>query len=302
MPHQSLRQEILPAPLFDDKPFALSIGPQRTGTSWLDRYLRARGDVCLPTDVKETFFFDQRYKRGRDFYKDRFKPAPDHQLVMEISTTAFDHPEAPSRVYNICGPVLTLICPLRHPVMRSYSLYRHLRRYGLVNGNLRSAVSAFPQILETSRYAAHLARWGDRFGLESISLVFHEDLENNHEAFLRRICRILNLDYLAPDEHTAPPLNVSTRPRPPFVAAAAQNAAQWARDRELYGLINLGKQLGLKRLLLGRDGPENLKESIPAADLEWLSSHLHPEIQNLETLLGHPLPQWRTRTGTDEAM
>ena len=39
-------------------PFCLFMGPQRSGTSWLYRYLMDRGDVCLPSGVKEVFFFD----------------------------------------------------------------------------------------------------------------------------------------------------------------------------------------------------------------------------------------------------
>lgn len=102
-----------------DRPFALSMGPQRSATSWLDRYLRMRGDVCLPRGVKEVFFFDRYFHRGFGFYKRHYTPNSKHSLIMEISTTSFDHPEAPSRVYKIFGDQITLICPLRHPVERS---------------------------------------------------------------------------------------------------------------------------------------------------------------------------------------
>lgn len=290
---QSNLQGVLTAPLFDDKPFTLCIGPQRTGTSWLDRYMRFRGDVCLPTGVKEVFFFDRHYAKGADFYTAKFRPKPNHKIVMEAATTAFDHAHAPSRVFELCGPAVTLLCPLRHPVTRSYSLYRHFRRYGLVSGSLRQAVASIPQILTTSHYAEHLTRWGDHFGLENINFVFQEDLEADPDAFLRRLCRILHLDYIAPCRDTARPVNVSTHPRPPFIAGPAQSAAEWARDRELHSVINIAKQLGLKHLLFGREDLPGLNIPIPADDLEWLSERLLPEIEKLETLLNAPIPQWR---------
>ena len=105
-------------PLFP-VPFALLIGPQRAGTTWVDRYLRSREDICLPDQVKEIFFFDRNYDRGLDFYKSHFKPDKNHRLIMEITATAFDHPQAPQRIYDTFGKNIRLICPLRHPVIRS---------------------------------------------------------------------------------------------------------------------------------------------------------------------------------------
>jgi len=43
-------------------------GPQRTGSTWLDRVLRAHPALCLPENVKETKFFDQHFNKGLDWY------------------------------------------------------------------------------------------------------------------------------------------------------------------------------------------------------------------------------------------
>ncbi len=276
-----------------EKPFALSIGPQRAGTSWLDRYLRTRGDVCLPSHVKEVFFFDRHYSRGSDFYTSHFKPQPAHRLVMEISTTAFDHPEAPRQVYNLLGPGITMLCPLRHPVIRSYSLYQHFRRYGIFTGSLREAAAEIPQILLSSHYAAHLRRWMEYFEPSKIHVVFQEDLETNQESFVRHICTVLGLDYRPPAPDIARRYNVTTASSNPFIAGTAQGAAQWLRHRKLYGVINLAKAMKLKPLIFGRECPEAGKNDIPPQDYAFLQERLHPEIERLEKLLGRSLPLWQ---------
>ncbi len=92
--------------LFFDKNFALSIGPQRAGARWIDRYLRGRGDVCLPTHVKEIFYFDRHFERGPEFYFGHFRYLPQHKIGVEVTTTAFDHPEAPARVHQMFRDIL----------------------------------------------------------------------------------------------------------------------------------------------------------------------------------------------------
>src|SRR5262245_58826198 len=112
------------------KPAALSIGPQRCGTSRIHDYFKARGDVCLP-DVKEIFYFDRHFQRGPEFYAEHFKIEPQHRLVMELTTTAFDNPDAPDHVHTLFGTDVKLICPLRNPVERSKAIYADYIKYGL---------------------------------------------------------------------------------------------------------------------------------------------------------------------------
>jgi hypothetical protein len=50
------------------KPEFIFVGPHKSGTTWIDNYLRSRGDVQLPIAMKETFFFDKLYDNGWDWY------------------------------------------------------------------------------------------------------------------------------------------------------------------------------------------------------------------------------------------
>lgn len=276
-----------------DRPFVLSIGPQRAGTSWVDRYLRFRGDVCMPSGVKEVFFFDRHFERGAQFYKDHFEPEDTHKFIMEISTTSFDHPDAPRRVRDLLGPDIKMICPLRHPVTRSYSLYQHFMRYGIVHGSLEQAASEIPQIVSSSRYAEHLERWFDVFGRDNITIVYQEDLEADQDQFVRDICTALGLEYLEPADDVARRLNVATPSRYPRIAKFFQDLADWFRSNGLYIVVNIGKAIGLKRLIFGKERPEAARAGIPDSDLAFLQKRLMPEIEKLETLLGQDISQWK---------
>lgn len=274
-----------------DKPFVLSMGPQRTGSSWIDRYLRWRGDVCLPDDVKEIFFFDRHYQRGADFYKSHFNPQDNHKIVMEVSTTAFDHIDAPMRVENLCGKDLKMICPLRHPVARSYSLYKHYKRYGIVGGSLKEAVDQAPQILFSSRYADHLERWFETFDPAQITVLFNEDLEENTTNFIESLCSALGLDMMMPGNELLGPYNVSAEAPHDGVAKIANNVCHFLRDHKMHGVINTARKIGFKDFCFGSEDADN-KQQITDEDQKWLEDRLLGEVDKLEKLLGYQIASW----------
>lgn len=274
-----------------DKPFALSIGPQRSGTSWLDRYLRARGDICMPTEVKEVFFFDKNYDRGPEFYRKHFRPGAQHRLVMEMSATSFDTREAPQRVYETFGRNVRLLCPLRNPVNRSYSLYQHYKRFGLVRGSLKEACLQNPHILTSSHYAHHLGRWLDYFGPHGIHFVFQEDMETQQAWFVTQICNALQIPLILPTGKNAQRFNTWTNAPFPKLAKAAYDTAAWLRKYQMYPVINTAKKMGLKQLLLGIEKNAAPVRDIPERDRQWLEDKLSPHVDALEKMIG-PVPQW----------
>lgn len=283
-----------------EKPFALFMGPQRAGTSWLDAYFRYRGDVCLPSEVKEIFFFDRHHSRGLDFYTSHFDIKPGHALIAEVSTTAFDHSDAPRRVKEIFGDDLTLICPLRMPVPRSYSLYTHYRRYGLVSGSLMEACEQEPQILNSSRYVRHLERWFEFFAPGQIHFIFQEDLEQDQERFVHNLCDLLDLTYQEVPRELTSRINVSTESQNGMLASLAQKSGDFLRERRLYWLVNAAKGLGLKDMIFGREKPENGAGGMSMLEKQWLDERLGSEVERLEALIG-PIPQWHESQDKENA-
>ena len=267
---------MLPNSMFDQS-FALSIGPQRAGVSWIEVYLRDRGDVCMPEQVKEIFFFDRHYERGAEFYFKHFNVQPQHKICMELTTTAFDHGESPKRVFSMFGDRVKLFCPLRHPVERSYSLYLHLLRYGIVSGSLQDAVEHAPQILNSSRYAHHLEKWFEFFPPQQIHLLFQEELEANAEGFVRELCSVLDLDYIAARVDIDDRYNITDLPRYP----------------NMKSLSHFVSKMGLGKMMSGRKIFDVKRQQISRHDHEWLSDRLVREIEALETLTGKQIDCWR---------
>ncbi len=280
------------SPVFD-RPFIFFMGPQRAGTSWIDRYLRERGDVCLPTDVKEVFFFDRDFEKGVKRYVSHFHPLSHHKIISEISTTSFDHVDAPQRVYEVFGENVQLICPLRHPVERSYSLYLHYLRYGIVSGSLQEACAQHPQIIESSYYTNNLQRWLKYYELNKIKIVYQEMLADDQDQFIHEICQSMGLPYMEPPEKIRERYNVTTYSKSGYLAGTAQKIADKLRQKQLYFIINFVKALGVKRVIFGKEKPDDFKQDISSEDLKFLNEKLKPEIEKLEHLLGSSINFWK---------
>ena len=174
------------------KPTALSIGPQGCGTDMLYAYFKKRKDIALP-NVHEIFYFDRHIQRGPDFYKSHFDDYKSADMVMELTTTAFDHPQAPLRVKNLLGADVKLFCPLRDPVERALAVYKRYVRYGIVTGSIEEACEQAPQILFASRYTDHLESWLEHF--EDIHFISYNALMQNREEVLEQLCDYLGITY-----------------------------------------------------------------------------------------------------------
>ena len=279
-------------------PFALSIGPRRCATSWIYRYLKARGDVCLPSGVKETRYFDRNYRQGSGFYHSHFKPRKRHIIAAEIGTTFFHHDDAPQRVAQHFGDhPLRLLCPLRHPIVRAYSEYHHMVRYGQIMPGLAAAIQDTPAIIQSSKYAQHIERWADTFGLDSLHFLFKETLDDDAETFTRDLCTLLDLPFMDITPATAPRYNATTRSKYPHLARGFQKYGDILRQYRLYAPINAAKKLGFKDMIFGRETAAPAPLHIPADDQRLLEDLLLPEVEKLEALLA-PLPHWHLKTFT----
>jgi hypothetical protein len=273
-------------------PVSLFIGPQRSGTSWLYRYLSNRGDISLPHDVKEIFFFDDHFERGPNYYRSHFKIDPQHKLATEITTTAFAHPQAPERIFNYFGKDIRLICPLREPVIRSYSLYRHFKRYGMVKGTIEEAVKEKPEIIETSRYANYLKNWFDIFGRKNIHFTFQEHLALDQEGYVKKISEFLEIPHMPVPPELSGGYNNTATPPCYLIAKTAQKTANLLRKLKLYGIINAAKSLGAKKYVFGDANPDTDPITIPESDRKFLEHHLKNEVQKLEELLQYKIKCW----------
>jgi hypothetical protein len=266
------------------------VGPQRTGSTWLYQCLLRHPELCFPRGVKETHFLDERYDEGWAWYRAHFAHRRRGQRCMEISATYFDVPEAARRL-SAHAPDCRVVVTLRDPAERAFSLWLHERKKGRLRSDFPTALREHPRLLGASRYRAHLERWHGLFGPARVLVLLLDDIARAPAAALGRVHEFLGVSAMPAPAVAYERVNPASLPALPALARVATVGADHLRASGLYGPIELAKRLGLKRLYAGaRDG-------VPALDAPTrarLVAELEPDIAYVETLLGRPLPGWRT--------
>lgn len=247
------------------------IGPMKAGTTWVDRYLRARGDVRLPYQVKETFFFDRYYDRGQSWYFNHFArwKGEDAKQTVEVAPSLFHNAEAPNRVRDVLGQV-PLVVTIRDPVLRSWSHYLHMCRRGYTDKPLRDAVGEFPEILEASLYDEMLARWRSALPASPVAVLQLEELIDDPDAYVRKLCDALGLPFIPVQEELRGREYSAAQPTSFWLARFGRTISRSLQSAELYSVLNLVKAMGLRRLFYG-DGNNGRTAPAPTqSELEWL--------------------------------
>lgn len=268
-------------------PRVIFVGPMRAGTTWVHEYLNARGDVCLPEGVKETFFFDRNWSKGQEWYDWHFRhfdPAV-HQLIVEVAPSYFHQPLVARRLLGSIGRVRVVIM-FRDPIARSWSHFLHLRRYGLVRDDIQEAVRLYPEILDASRYAHYKGIWADTMGAENISVLRFIDIASSPVKAAAEIDRCLDLPVMSVTRRLPKQVNAAVMaPRSRYLALFGRTLAGTMRSHRMYSLVNAAKRIGLKRVFYG--GGETALPPLSDEDHAWLKGRLGDDaLANSEDLGG----------------
>ena len=273
-------------------PNCVVIGPQKAGNSWIDEYLRTRDDVGVSEGVTELYFFDSQYERGLDWYAKHFKKTTCDRIV-EVAPTYFDDENAPRRIHQDLGDV-PIVCTVRHPAKRAFSLYLHLRRYGLTNAQtFREAVEQESCIDASSQYATQLKRWIDVFGKDRVCVLFMETLVADCDAYVRQLCEHIDIPFYGVAPELNRPVNEAALPIDGRIARAALRVTSTMRYFGLYRLIALLRPLGLKELFFGNPKTAKLPK-ISDDEMAWYSLRMESEIAELESMLQVDLSHWKS--------
>lgn len=231
-------------------PNILFVGPQRSGTTWIWEYLRARGDIVLPEGVKETWFFSSMFHKGVGWYASHFKPMKDYSAIIEVDPTLFSHPEAPRRVREILGSDVLIVITVRNPVERSWSHYLHARRYGWTEKPLEQAVQEIPDIIEASRYSKHIPRWKSVVGEKCVIILHHEALDQDPHSFVSDMCSAIGLPLVnIPERLLKTRVNIGRDVRSQILIRIATRLSNWLRSYQMYSVIDFVKRMGIRRML-----------------------------------------------------
>ena len=271
-------------------PDFIAVGPARTGTTWLHGVLYHR--VSLPSGTKETHYFDWFYDKGIDWYKAYFVDCPGDRPVGEIAPTYFPYPEVRDRIARVL-PNCRIICTLRDPVERAYSVYRVLLREGQTRLGCEAEIMRpdLP-ILESSRYAFHLRAWREMFGAANVGTFFYDDLETDEQAYVDSICDFLAVPRVDLSEVRRFLVRNSVRhlPRSARVAAWTHRLRIWLWSKRADSVVHALGRWGVWRLL--HEGRKELPPLSPELEAR-LRRLFQPQIEELEHLVGRDLSAWK---------
>jgi len=275
-------------------PSFLVVGPPRTGTTWLHELLTPYAN--LPGPTKETRFFDLHFDRGCRWYMDHFPNTGDGRLTGEVAPTYFASPDAPDRIAHVL-PQVKVVIIFRHPVQRLVSLYRLKRAYGRLSGSLEEALERDPELVTSSLYATHLRKWQSNFPSGQLSINFYEDLKRDPQTFVDRINDFLGVPRFTVQtsqlEHVFSSRHM-TQPRSYLATRTATAMADWCKARKLDKVVASVRQSNLIELLVGGGDPF---PEIPVQTLQNVSARLLAETEELESILGCDLSNWKTLHG-----
>ena len=227
----------------------LFIGPQRTGTSWIDRQFRSHPSVALPAKVKETFFFDRNFHKGLRWYEKHFSTKLGNKKRGEIAPSYFHCVEAPERISKVF-PECLLVCTLRNPAKRLFSLYLHFLRGGYIErqNTFLTAIRRYPMLFDSSRYFTHLNRWIDAFGRNNVLITFYENLLINSKEYMLEIYRFIDVDPHFNEGDMLSKVNVSTLPAHPLLAKYLKKISGVLINCGCYRFVHFFRNPVLKKL------------------------------------------------------
>ena len=264
-------------------PNFLFIGPDKSGSTWLQARLSTHPQVFLPA-AKDTYFFGAQFDRGLPWYEAHFAGAgPADVVVGEICHDYLFDAAAADRIQQIVPKATLMVC-LREPVERSFSAYLNMRRNGWDIGAFADATQAYPEILDNSRYAKHLSVYLDRFPAEQIMVTWFDQLSTDPQAFLDTVTDGLGVARQPLSEEEQAPARAAAEARSALAARTAKRGAIIARQMGMTGLIGRIKssdrvQRTLYRPMAG--SPPRLDE----ADTARARALLEDEVRSLERLL-----------------
>jgi hypothetical protein len=271
-------------------PHFFVVGPARTASTWLHNILEPH--VHLPVTYKETRFFDLLHRRGMRWYRAQFGLEADNGCFGEVAPTYFHSSLARVRIRK-CAPDARVICTLRDPVERLYSLFRYKRFLGNNRWTFEYAITHDKEMIESARYAHYLKAWINDFGRSRVLVTIYDDLERDPQGYVDSICDFIRISLFSLRPSQRVPVNGSEEIRAPssyFLLRAFRFMVAVASSLRFNAAFKLARRIQLKGLLLGR-GRELPPLSPVTADA--LRKRLTPEIEEVEDILGRDLPAWK---------
>lgn len=274
----------------DDLSF-VAVGPFKTGTTWIDTYLRFHEGVALPQRVKETFYFDKYFNRGFEWYASHFEGLLEGSTAGEIGPSYFQSKAATQRIFDT-NPDCRILVTMREPVSRAVSHYLMMVRNGVVGRDvsIREAVQKHNVLLASSTYGTNLARWVAMFGQARVGVILFDELKRDVHHFAHLVCQALGIEDLPVPEELTGRVHGRREPVNYGISKVASRITQFLRHHQLHSLVNLAKKAGARDVVFTSKRGEYAPEP---GDLQFVFERLVDDSLALETEFGLDISGWK---------
>lgn len=272
----------------------IGIGAQKCASTWLHDVLEEHPELAMPVDCKEVDYFSYHYESGRRWYEQQF--TANDAVCGEISPSYLHSPGVVDRVaaYN---PAMRIILIIRDPIERAISNHKHEVRIGHIQGpdlSFESGLRNNPAYVEQGLYAKHLENWLSKFPAEQILVMKFEEVLENPETSLVKVCAFLDIDtgYQSPLLHTKS--NPSYLNRSAGLEKAKNTFRSAIRSLGLGGVWERLGNAGLRKHYRKFNHVEPAtKIAAPLPEtIELLQAVFGPDLEKLERMTGLSTADW----------
>ncbi len=186
-------------------PNTVIAGFPKSGTSSLWYWLSDHPDVC-GSKVKETYYlFDKVVplnknanfqEHGWEGYTQQFPHYQGEKIIMEATPVYFNQ-KTPLEQLPKLDPLPKMIFIVREPSQRIFSFYR-FQKYRLKNVGKNTSFEEFinnrPKMLQNNNYIEKLKPWLEKFGKANVHVFLMEEMLNEPQKFMDKVCQYLNID------------------------------------------------------------------------------------------------------------
>lgn len=283
-------------------------GTEKAGTTSVFSYLAKHPQVAV-SKRKETDFFRTDGGDPADYAR-QFPQAGDRRILLEASPGYLGEAEDVAPRMQAMLPGVKLLFILREPIDRFISSYRfHRARLNLPKelsfheylqhclayaeeDNGRAHVPStlddwYLKVLPFGRYAGYLRRFFALFPREQIRVAFYDDLHRDPAAFMSNLSDFLDIDARFWTTADFERMNVTFSARRKWlhkIAIVANDRLETVlrpRPRLKANLLGVYQRLNRE---------QNAERNPSAVDLALLDAFYAPANRDLESLLGHELP------------
>lgn len=280
------------------KPDFIGVGAQKCATSWINNILDHHPQIAVPKyeSDKETRYFSCFYDRGYEWYERHFTCIEQEIISGEFSTSYFHSKDIPQRIYDYNPEAKILVC-LREPISRVISNHKHELRMGHVSGDnryLNNAIINNPMYVYQSLYCKHLKNWLEVFPRDQIHIMIYEEIVNDHETFIDKLCEFLGVDPIVDITVLEAKVNVSRISRNDSMTGVIKKLVHVCRSIGLGFMIDYMKASKVKNIVSNATTTDDMDEfMLMSGELnDELIKIFTPEVAGLEALLGRKFRCW----------